>query len=435
MARIGWPTFWSKKEAAPAPFIPATLARSDRPPEIAVHVRGAPEALDALDVAALLHGSLTPSKARRLVERLGHYRAKLFLRVDADPLASVVVSDQRRLTEATLRYVSPVLVDIVLPGTRDYVLDRLVEGRPPDPAGVGFLPSVSDAADAMRRLVFILNGAGRSHLAAVAAACEEEARRRTERLVHSSAPVSREAVDELARNLMRVEVLTLTLESLGQSSGLEQTRFQSLRLARHALRRASEALEFFVEDRGLVALHTSLSVLAAVDGLIVIVLRILDAQQEHQEEPTPFVEQTDRAAMGRYLTAAGKLADTLLDMAGRAAVTPSIDDLFFEALVHQIAWLHRFCLYCGHDERPPGMDLIQQRLVGRTAKLAGFAGDALVAATMRPDSHPAKLDTLLNRAEAVAELLLDMDRPKELEALGVRILAVRDTLKTVSSAA
>lgn len=434
MVRLnGWPTFWARWSGAEAPRDPLPDPKVAVPSAastviVPIYARGGGEARHALAAARLLRGSLTMVRAHELVERLSPYRERAMLTA-ANPLDGVASTDEKRLTEATMRFIAPVIADVILPSARDYILDRLIAGHPPPVAVAGeATPSVCETAAAMRDLVSRLNGSGRAHLAVIATACEAEARARADALVSDDSLVGRDTIDTLARGLMRAEVLTLTLEALGTGTGLEKTRFQSLRLARFALRRASEVLEVFAEDRGLVALHNSLQVLAAVDGLIVVVLRILDAWQERKEESTPFVEQTDQAAMGRYVAAAGKLADTLLDMTGQATVTGKIDDLFFEALIRQIALLHRFCAYCGHEERPAGLDQLQARLVGRTAKLAGFAGDALVSSTMKPGADRARLDRLLRRSEAIAELLIDMNRPAELEALGVRILAVRDTL-------
>lgn len=387
---------------------------------------GVREARDAIVAASLIRRPLSLTKAEALIEHLYPYRTTLRLRAEVNPLHGIVGQEPARLNEMTLRHVSPVLVDALLPATRDYLLDRLIRSRGGD--GEGPLPSAVDVADAMRRIVGALNGAGRSILAFTADACEREARSQAERLVRDTGPLGPDSMDRLARGLLRVEMLTFVLDALGSSVGLEHARFQSRRLARVALRRAGDALERFVNDRGLVALHASLSVLAAVDGLIVIALRILDAVRDTPEDRNAFVEPADRADITRYIQAMGRLADALLAMVGRAAVTPTLDDLFFEALIRQIGWMHRFCAHLRHEERPESLGLLQERLAERMARLGGFAGEALVDAAMKPAADPAAVGILLRRTESIAAVLQGMGQPDALEALALRILVVRDTI-------
>lgn len=434
--RQGWPTFfpgWDETARRPTPRTVAPAALPVPAPVIlqgttlpARGPAGVVESRDAILVASLLRRPLTLTTAEVLIDQLVPYRTRLSLKADINPLHGLVGQVPARLGEMTLRYVSPVLVDVLLPATRDYLLDRLVRGLAPEEDAV--LPGVVEVADAMRRIVAVLKGAGRGILALTADACEREARTQTERLVRDTGPPTPDSMHRLARGLLRVEMLTFVLEALGSTAGLDHARFQSRRLARVALRRAGDALDAFVADRGLVTLHASLSVVAAVDGLIVIVLRILDSLQERPEERTAFVEPADRVDVARYVQAMGRLADTLLEMVGRAAVTPRLDDLFFEALIRQIGWMHRFCAHLGHEERPESLPVLQQRLAERTAKLAVFAGDALVGVAMRPAADRRTLATLLRRAESIAAVLRGMGQPEALEALAMRIVLVRDAL-------
>ncbi|NYZ16191.1 hypothetical protein HL658_26930 [Azospirillum sp. RWY-5-1] len=435
---VSWPTFWPGASAKPEAKHPAQRVAPCRPAPVravpARPLRGLREARDAVAVVSLLREPMTIAKAEILVDRLVHHRTRMLLRADANPLLTLVGAVPNRFGDAMMRYVAPVLVDVVLPGARDYLMGRLVDGRRPDAADAAngeAMPGAVEVADAMRRIVRALKGAGRGHLATVADACEAESRRLTEQHYRDTRPTGPASLHDLAHALLRVEVLTLVLDALGSTAGLDEGRYQSRRLARLALRRATEALEGFVADRGLKALHASLSVLAAVDALIVVVLRILDARQETREEASPFVEPADRVDMGKYVQAAGRLSSALLDMVGRAAVTPKLDDLFFEALVRQIAWLHRFCAHLGHEDKPPALTDLQHRLVDRSARLAGYAGDALIDTIMQRRAEPHEVDTLVRRTEAIAELLLDMDRPDELEALALRIVVVREALGEV----
>lgn len=450
---LGWPTFWpGRADAAAAPpgtsTVPPSLPPALRSPAAPGHpspcapapvslLRGTEEARDALVVASLLRRPLTLTRAEALVERLAPYRPRLRLpATEGNPLEGLTGPAERRLGEVTLRHISPVLVDVVLPGARDYLLGRLISGHRPHPTADGSedaLPTAVEVAEAMRKVVVALNGAGRGIVVSAADTCAREARATADRMTRQTGPVVPRNIDELAHGLLRLEVLALVLDALGSSTGLDGTRYQTRRLARFAVRRAATALEGFARNRGLPALHASLSVLASVDGLIVIALRVLDSLQENREEPNAFVEPADRVAMGRYVQAAGQLADALLQMVGRAAVTPKLSDLFFEALIRQIAWLHRFCAHLGHEEKPEGLNQLRDRLAERTVQLAGFAGDAMIETILKRRADAAQVDTLLRRTEAIAELMLDMERTAELEDLALRILVVRETLATVAA--
>lgn len=386
--------------------------------------RGLPEARTAVRLVRLLRGTITPMRADEVLALLEPHRPRFVAR-PTNPLGALPGESQGRLMEALLRPIGPILTDVLLPGARDHLIDRVVSGRT---AADETLPSAVDVAEAMRALVARLRGGGRSNLTAVIAAIETEARATTDRLVRDRAPIDAGAIDRLARALLRFEVRRMVLEALGATSALQDVVYQSRRLARFALRRATEAVGGFVTDRGLKALHASLATLTSVDGLIVIALRNLDDQAETQEESGPFVVPADRKALDDYLAAAWRLSDTLFDLVEKAAAGGELNDLLFEAMLRQLRGLHHFCTDLDHAGRPDTMDRLKARLAERTEALAALAGERLIAALLSRPSDPATARRLLGRVRSLAQLLYDIGCDAILEDLAMRVVVAREVL-------
>lgn len=422
----------TRNRAAPPPrgLLPAatpdrTLHRMGSPRCAPAPLRGVREARDAIALARLLRGTITPLRADDVLALLEPHRPRLVPKA-YNPLAAMVGQPQGRMLDTLLRPVAPIVMDVLLPRVRDHLIDRLVGGKPHGEEG---LPSAVDVADAMRSLVTLLRGGGRGAVLSVVASVEVDGREDADRITRSTAPVSPGGIDDLARALLRFEVRRLVLETLGATTALQDVIYQSRRLARFALRRATEAIEGFVADRGIKALHASLATLASVDGLIVIAMRNLDDQEESREEASPFVEPADRKALNDYLSAAWRLSDTLFDLVGKAAAGGELDDLLFEALLWQLRGLHHFCADLDHAGRPATLDTLEQRLVERTEALAQLAGDRLIETLLRRPADPASAKRLLGRGRSLAQLLHDMGRDDELEELAMRLVMARDALE------
>jgi hypothetical protein len=364
-----------------------------------------------------------------------------------NPLEGFSGLSQGRMLETLLRPVTPIIIDVLLPGLRDHLTDRLASYKAeplfapanPVPAPSALLPpavetgeeatpGVIEVAEAMRALVRLLRGGGRPHLQAVVGAVRTEGRDDADQIVRETRSVTRGSIDGLARALLRFEVRYLLLETLGAEAAVQEIVFQRRRLARFALRQATQAIEGFVTNRGIKALHASLATLASVDGLIVIALRNLDDQQESREEASAFVEPADRKALNDYLSAAWRLSDTLFGMVARATGGGELDDLLFAALLRQLRGLHHFCADLIHEGRPATVDTLERRLVERTRVLTRLANERLVQSLLRrPCDHAASL-RMLQRGQSLAQLLLDMGCAEEVEALAVQLVAARDAL-------
>ena len=391
-------------------------------------LRGLREARDAIVLARLLRGNISARRATDVLALLEPHRPRLMPK-PLNPLEGMVGQPQHRMLEALLRPIAPIVMDVLLPGLRDHLIDRL-PGHPADPPESGTAtPSTIDAAEAMRALVRLLRGGGRATLQAVVNMVELDARTDADGLIQTREPVTRGSIDALAGALLRFEVRRLLLEALGATESRQRVVLQGRRLARFALRHATEAIQDFVAVRDIRTLHASLATLASVDGLIVIALRNLDDQQESREERSAFVETADAKVLNDYLSAAWRLSDTLFRMVARAAEGGDLDDLLFAALLRQLRGLHHFCADLTHEERPPAMDRLEQRLVDRTRVLTRLAGERLVQLLLRrpADTEPAR--RLLHRARLLAQLLLDMGRADEVEEIALRLVIVRDTLE------
>lgn len=402
--------------ATPSPLTPGTTAGG--PP------RGVAEARTALRLAQLLRGTITPLRGDTVLEILEPHRPRLVPK-PVNPLPAMVGKPPGQMLDALLRPIGQIVTDVLLPGVRDHLIDRLVAGRTDHEDS---LPGAVDLADAMRALVGRMRGAGKGHLQAVVTAIETDARTTADTLTRDTRPIDVGGIDRLARALLRFEVRRMALEALGGSGALQTVIYQSRRLARYSLRRATEAIEGFVADRGLKTLHASLATLAQADGLIVIALRNLDDQEETKEESGPFVEPADRKAMNDWLSAAWRLSDTLFDLVGKAAAGGELDDLLFAALLRQLRSLHHFCADLTHAGRPAAVDTLKQRLVDRCDALARLTGDRLVEALLAKPADPALARRLLARGRLLAQLLYDMNRDEAVEELALRIVVAAEAL-------
>ncbi|KAA0597078.1 hypothetical protein J2848_000205 [Azospirillum lipoferum] len=428
-----WPTKYDdsrRRRTPPVPSqalvrTPAETPTSSTPgTPVGSPPRGVAEARTALRLAQLLRGTITPLRGDTVLELLEPHRPRLVPK-PVNPLPAMAGKPQGQMLDALLRPVGQIVTDVLLPGVRDHLIDRLVAGRTDHEES---LPGAVDLAEAMRALVGRMRGAGKGHLQAVIAAIEADARATADTLTRDTRPIDVGGIDRLARALLRFEVRRMALEALGGASALQEVVYQSRRLARYSLRRATEAIEGFVADRGLKTLHASLATLAQADGLIVIALRNLDDQEETKEESGPFVEPADRKAMNDWLSAAWRLSDTLFDLVGKAAAGGELDDLLFAALLRQLRSLHHFCADLTHAGRPATLDTLKQRLVERTEALAKLTGERLIETMLRRPTDAASARRLLGRGQSLAQLLHDMGLDGELEELAMHLVMARDAL-------
>ncbi|MBY6261331.1 hypothetical protein EI613_05230 [Azospirillum sp. 412522] len=426
-----WPTkyddSWRRRNPpvpTQAPVQPPSPDISPVPPATGSPPRGVAEARTTLRLAQLLRGTITPLRGDSVLELLEPHRPRLVPK-PINPLPGLTGQPPGRMLDALLRPIGQIITDVLLPGVRDHLIDRLVAGRTGQEES---LPGAVDLAEAMRTLVSRMRGGGKSHLQAVITAIEADARATADTLTRDRRPIDVGGIDRLARALLRFEVRRMALEALGGNSALQDVVYQSRRLARYSLRRATEAIEGFVADRGLKTLHASLATLAQADGLIVIALRNLDDQAETKEESGPFVEPADRKAMNDWLSAAWRLSDTLFDLVGKAAAGGELDDLLFAALLRQLRSLHHFCADLTHAGRPAAVDTLKQRLIDRCDALARLTGERLVEALLAKPADPVLARRLLARGRLLAQLLYDMNRDEAVEELALRIVVAAEAL-------
>ncbi|WP_431855135.1 hypothetical protein [Azospirillum sp.] len=407
--------------------------RTDGAPRRAAprRIRGTREAADAVKVADHLAEQQTPERAAVLLTLLTPYRRRLFHADGSNPLAGLDGLPPARQHELAMRQAAPMLLDVLLPACRDHLIDRLITPAPADgdtPEDDEGLPSIVDVAAAMRTLIAALRGGGRQHATAVIGAVEEASRAMVQQVASAETPAgTARGVTLLSHTLLRLEALRLVLETLGaRGAALGEVAYQSRRVARLALRHAANTLNAYVGNHDLIALHGSLQVIGAVDSLIVVALRILDALEGQEEEETPFVKVADEVALDTYVESATRLAQVLVVLVGKALPNDELDSLLFAAMVRKIKWLHRFCARLGtdHSRRPAALDELGDYLVLQSAMLARRAGEWLTD-TLGSGLDPAVTRRRIERAEAVADLLTDMNRRHVQEALEVRIAAMR----------
>ncbi|WP_197711227.1 hypothetical protein [Azospirillum brasilense] len=141
--------------------------RSGRPP---VPLRGAREARDAVTLARLLRGTITPLRGDEVLALLEPHRPRLVPK-PVNPLAAMLGQPQGRLLEALLRPTAPIILDVLLPRLRDHLIDRVVHNKGAAEDG---LPGTLEVATALRALVALLRGAGRGAVLSVVSAIEAD---------------------------------------------------------------------------------------------------------------------------------------------------------------------------------------------------------------------------------------------------------------------
>jgi len=408
--------------ATPEPAVPVRLS--------ARKLRHAREAQDAIKAAAILRQPLTLDRAEALLAVLEPYRRRASLPAGANPLHGLVGQSPARLHEIAMRHAAPVLLDVFLPAAREHMLDRLVGVLRPlegDEAARqdGGLPSAIDLANAMRTMIGALRGAGRQHALAVIDAVIEDSRAMVQRasgIGQSAATDHSSTLGAFSHTLLRLEALRLIMETLGaRSPALDALAYQSRRVARLALRQAAAAINGFVRERNLLTLRDSLLVIAKIDSLIVVALRILDSLQAHEEEATPFVKVADEEALDDYVEAIVRLAEALVQLTTRTLASPDFDELLFVALLRKIKWLYRFCDRLGHAHRPKELDELRDYLGLQSAMLGRQCAEALSGAV----GDPTLMARLMPRADELVLVLGDVGRLKVRDMLAERIAAAR----------
>ncbi|HYD64381.1 hypothetical protein [Azospirillum sp.] len=417
--------------ASPTPEPAAPVRLSAR------KLRHAREAQDAIKAAAILRQPLTLDRAEALLAILEPYRRRASLPAGANPLHGLVGQSPARLHEIAMRHAAPVLLDVFLPAAREHMLDRLVGVLRPlegDEAARqdGGLPSAIDLANAMRTMIGALRGAGRQHALAVIDAVIEDSRAMVQRASGiGQTPGSQggqpadhsHTLGEFSHTLLRLEALRLIMETLGaRSPALDALAYQSRRVARLALRQAAAAINGFVRERNLLTLRDSLLVIAKIDSLIVVALRILDSLQAHEEEATPFVKVADEEALDDYVEAIVRLAEALVQLTTRTLASPDFDELLFVALLRKIKWLYRFCDRLGHAHRPKELDELRDYLGLQSAMLGRQCAEALSGAV----GDPVLMARLLPRADELVLLLGDVGRLKVRDMLAERVAVARN---------
>lgn len=181
----------------------------------------------------------------------------------------------------------------------------------------------------------------------------------------------------LSIDLLRLEGLRWVVETLGDRRLAEEMAYRSRRVARVALSRATATIDAFLAGRDLLTLYDNASVVAQVDNLLIVVLRLLEALAAEEEQRTAFVETADERALDEFARALGQLSETLLTMLDRAAARPERGGTFFRSLVRQAGCVRRLCAALQAPFRPARVEAIQDGLERRLMALSTVVAAAL----------------------------------------------------------
>lgn len=205
----------------------------------------------------------------------------------------------------------------------------------------------------------------------------------------------------LSLEMLRLEALRLVSDALDDRKASEEFAYISRRIARIALTRGAATIDAFLAERDLLRLFDNAAVVGRVDDMLTLALRVLDGKLMGEEEATPFVEPADQTALHGFIAVLSRLADALLTLAGRAAAGEKAGDVFFAALLQQIACIFAFCRRLRHAERPQALDRLAEDMTRRLGDL-----------TNRVLQSAEKGDRALRRAEELAGALTAMNLPE-----------------------
>jgi hypothetical protein len=257
-----------------------------------------------------------------------------------------------------------------LPALADHI-GATLQGRAPDGA--------PDAVRTGTAILQLAHGAGmgfppRPAAAQALATARRHVRRRAEGVFEtlSQALASPDAPDlnELSREMLRLEAMRFLAETLGDGKAEEEFAYISRRVARVALTRAAATIDAFLLERDLMRLFDNAAVLGRIDDVLTLALRVLDAKAAQEEQVTAFVEPADQTALNDFLRSLERLAEALLGLARRAALTGKGADAFFRGLLTQLGCILTFSRRLQHGERPPMLDALAVRIIGGLGTLA-----------------------------------------------------------------
>lgn len=301
--------------------------------------------------------------------------------------------------EDMLRLLRPALERVYLPALEAWMVAVLRDTESaPD------LISLADAYAALRPVVTggARPGGGLPLPAALVGAVLHRADRSSEALRTALGGADFPDLSALSYNLLRLEGLRWVVETLGDRRLAEELAYRSRRVARVALRQATATVDAFLTGRDLLTLYDNASVVAQVDNLLVVVLRLLDALAAEEEERTAFVETADQQAFDAFARALGQLSETLLTMLEKAAARPERGGTFFRSLVRQAGCVQRLCAALRAPLRPARVEAIQDGLESRLAALEPTVAAALARA--EAENSPA-LPAARVQAEELAAVL------------------------------
>lgn len=319
---------------------------------------------DALSTARLLQGSLGAGDVSRLLSLATPYLSR-----PADGFAASLAG--RR--ESVVAVLAPAIRSMFLPALHDRLV-AVLRGTETEPDAA----SLADALAGLRDLVTPPRLRGQARLSApLAAAVRERAAACVETVQATLGSDDFPDVAALSNDLLRLEALRWIVALLGDRAAEAEVAYQSRRIARITLTRATATVERFLDARDLLALFDNAAVVSQVDNLLVVATRVLDARAAGEEERTAFVDTDDHRALVDFIAALDRLAAALFAMAGRAAARPAGGETFFRSLVRQIECLVRFCRHLDHGNRPAPVDAIEIALLRRLGDLVAVIADSL----------------------------------------------------------
>lgn len=153
----------------------------------------------------------------------------------------------------------------------------------------------------------------------------------------------------VARQIQRLGILQWAVETLGFPATVRMVRQSSRILGRLAMRRATEVVETFLDDRTLEHRVDAANVTVCIDDLVVVLTRILDGElEERAEGPQLFAESIGSDVMERFLTALRRLAMLSIAEARRTVEAEDAGVRTLDGALRQIGAIVRLCARLRH---------------------------------------------------------------------------------------
>ncbi len=377
-----------------------------------------------VDLARLLRGR-TDMETKRAVEAMVRpYLETLPTAVRTELIDAAFLRKDQEVQEALFRrHVSWALVDWLLPALSEHIARELAGGKDLawDRAAVSKTamskgtaqPNLVDTAEALRHLADWCTAGemyhrARHHVAAAAGHVVDQAEALTMGVVEYLNPEAEfPDLALVSHGLLRLDSMKWVLESLGHPLSLARVTGFGRALARQTLNAATATIERFLADPNLLTLFDNVGVISQVDNLLLVVARVMEAQEDVRAGTQPEFVSIDGHALSHFMRGLERLQALLFRGLTRSIGRTDADPSVPMASLKQLHYLATLCLGAGLTVDPGQFDPAARRLEAGFARLAHDIGGVVTGLAIADPPDLAALRRALVQAQAVKAMLAD----------------------------